>query len=103
MTTKYEEQMYNDIHRIANALEKIAKIFEPPKIVVNEMNEEEKEKYLEQLKNNKIIPNVVGSKPNGFCPRCGSNDICIMYVTSRPCDCEITHYMCLNCHKEFDV
>ena len=28
MATKYEEQMYNDIHRIANALEKIAKSLE---------------------------------------------------------------------------
>lgn len=28
MTTRYEEQYYNDIHRIANALEKIAKSFD---------------------------------------------------------------------------
>lgn len=52
MTTRYEEQMYNDIHRIANALEELIKIFTPSKIVVNEMTDEQKEKYLKDLKLN---------------------------------------------------
>lgn len=60
MTTKYEETMYNDIHRIADALEELVKIFTPSKIVVNEMTDEQKEKYLKDLKLNpsptKITP-----------------------------------------------
>ena len=62
---------HNDIHRIADALEKIAKIFEPSKIVVNEMTDEEKEKLLKSLKEQPltitspyIIPNTLSSCEN---------------------------------------
>lgn len=51
MTTKYEEQMYNDMHRIANALEKLAKYFTEDNIIgVMEMTDEEKEKLLKEFK-----------------------------------------------------
>lgn len=90
MTTKYEEQYYNDVHRIANALERIAEHYQKGSFAlsIDGFNQCEM-----PLQNKEMIT----------CPRCSSNAISIMYVTSFACDCKATHYTCLNCHKEFDV
>ena len=77
MTTRYEEQMYNDIHRIAIALEKIAKLLEPPHIVINEMSEKEKEKCLEKLQNSYTLSSTLP-----ICPHCGSSNVQYMYGTT---------------------
>lgn len=47
-----DAEYHKDIHRIADALEELVKIFTPSKIVVNEMTDEQKEKYLNDLKTN---------------------------------------------------
>lgn len=67
MTTKYEEQMYNDIHRIANALEKLAKYFTEDSIIgVMEMTDEEKEKLLKEFKetNHNFTPLTTAPSPS---------------------------------------
>lgn len=92
MTTKYEEQMYNDIHRIANALEKIAKSLENP------LNDKEPQGVSSHI-NSDI-------KPSTICLYCGSTNVQYMYGTAlaTPTKNQFTcHYICEDCHKEFDV
>lgn len=73
--TRYEEEYYNDIHRIANALEKIAKSLE-----------------LEKTDSPTI------------CPRCYSTNVKTLYVISKSDGSNtFNHYICEDCHKEFDV
>lgn len=87
MITKYEEQMYNDIHRIAVALEKIAKSLEQQKQSVYNLCET----------NNNF-------KIKATCPSCCSQNVKEMYGTiNLDGSNNRTHYMCLDCHKEFDV
>ena len=88
--TRYEEIYYEDIHRIADALEELVKIFTPSKIVVNEMTDEQKEKYLKlkdsELKttHTKINPITISPSitPNTWfsCETCGY----YQYLKSNP-------------------
>lgn len=65
--TKYEVQYYHDVHRIAAALEKIAKYFtEDNKIEVKEITDEEKEKSLE--KRNIFNPISISPSVNDYFP-----------------------------------
>ena len=75
-----DAEYHKDIHRIADALEKIAKSLE-----ITDSN------------TNPIL---------STCPYCGSNNIQYMYGTAamltnkNQLSC---HYICKDCHKEFDV
>lgn len=87
--TKYEERYYNDVNRIANAIEKIARYFEN-----------------KEVKPNIITVNGLQSSPyQQKCPYCGSYNIQSMYGTIilDGKTTKTTHYMCKDCHKEFDV
>ena len=70
---------HNDIHRIADALEELVKIFTLSKIVVNEMTEEQKQKYLKDLELNRaptritpitISPSITPNTISNMCEGC---------------------------------
>jgi len=89
---KYEEQYYHDIHRIANALEKIAKNLENP------LSNQE----------HQIVSGHINSdiKLSITCPYCNSKNIQYMYGTTLMSTNEnqlSCHYICNDCQKEFDV
>lgn len=97
--TKYEVQFYNDIHRIADALEKLVPIFA---------------KNIEKVKKEEMIKNFVDEpihtltieNPNiqYVCPYCHSKNIKSIYGTINVDGSNHrTHYICGDCHKEFDV
>ena len=81
--TRYEEEYYADIHRIANALEKIAKSLDEKKQQLKK-EEESKEKVI--------------------CPHCLSTNVQSLYGTiNLDGSNNKIHYICENCQKEFDV
>lgn len=90
MMTKYEEQMYHDIHRIANALEKIAKSLENP---------------LTNVEPQDVSSHInLNLKPVITCPHCVSTNVKALYGMSTIDGKTIsTHYICKDCHKEFNV
>ena len=89
--TKYETQYYYDIHRIADALEKLAQRFT--------IDEEETAK--EELP---PISTADSSNIQHVCPFCYSDRIHAMYGTiNLDGSNDKTHYICEDCHKEFDI
>lgn len=89
--TRYEEEYYNDIHRIANALEKIAKSLEKTDVSYDKGVED----YLKK---------VSGEYNSVICPRCYSTNVKTLYVISKSDGSNtFNHYICEDCHKEFDV
>ena len=79
-TIKKDVDYHKDIHRIADALEELVKIFMPSKIVVNEMTDEQKEKYL------KLKDSELKTAPTKITP-----------ITISPSITPITWFGCENC------
>lgn len=85
--TKYEEQYYHDINRIADALEKLVQI--------STINREDV----------KEEPSCVSTvKLHYVCPYCNSRNIQSMYeINNVAANNRKAHYICRDCHKEFDI
>lgn len=85
--TRYEEQYYNDIHRIANALERIANLFEKtefgkPDRDINNI-----------MKLSSTCPETTSSTYSKCCPHCGSYKIAYLYTNRNEPD----RFKCLDC------
>lgn len=97
--TKYEEQYYHDIKRIADALEKLVQIF---KIDIEDAKRVEMAKKFM----NEPIHTLTIENPNiqYICPVCCSKNVHSMYgkINLDGSNNRI-HYICENCHTKFDV
>lgn len=104
--TKYEEQYYHDINRIANALEKLVQNT-TKQIVAQPLSKELAEELMEKTKREMMDGpsrlHTTGS-PQYVCPHCYSTNIRSMYgIINLDGSNDRTHYICNECHKEFDV
>ena len=111
---RYEEEYYHNIRRLTNNIESIAESLEAINKTLEKLTKVlESEKEVVSVCYDKgigdYLKKISGEYNSTTCPYCGSTNVQYMYGTITPFNYTnnlqtmSSHYMCLDCHKEFDV
>lgn len=105
---KNKNQMYDDIHKIANLLSEIRRNVSSMQcdiqFIYRIIQSEHEEKKYPFASAPLFTAREKTDSPKILCPNCYSTNIKVLSATYISYDSTcLTHYICKDCHKEFEV